>query len=117
MAKFTIIIKGISLIYQKNGLWKAIFPFGGCHYVNFSVKDLIPNIRLAVPNTQIRITSRNASSDTDAGSSFNQFLDLTNASYSHEKIMVKNNWPEHSALMSIENAVFSVYETTHSKYC
>lgn len=121
MTQITIKTKGIGLIYQKDGKWKEIFPFGKCHEVKFSFKkDDDPNSTEPKPwagkNRKINITVSKAASETAEGDEFDSFLDITGGFAHSNGVKKLENWNENGVLLEIEDAVFSVDEMTNSRY-
>lgn len=116
MAKITVDIKGIAMIYHKgDGIWKILFPFDGCHTVKFSSSLDAGEISLA-GQSHVRVITENPLSRFGIGSNYDAFLDMT-ADYMHEDgVKAKSDWQQKGVLLAIENAVFSVDEMTKSKY-
>lgn len=112
-------MEGIALTYQKDGLWKTIFPFGGandCHQVKFLRPKYSQEIPLATPKGTINITTKSPLSTTSSGANFTNFLDLTHATYGHSRLAMNQGWDDHAVLMTIENAVLSQKEATKSRW-
>lgn len=118
MPRLTIVTKGVALAYQKDGLWKTIFPFGGehdCHRVKFLRQGQEP-MELAQPGRRINIRSSGAATVTAAGNEFNNFIDLTDDNYGHTRLAMKDGWEEHAVFLTMENAVLSQEEATQSRW-
>jgi hypothetical protein len=117
MANFTIIIQGIGLVYMKDGLWKAIFPFGGCHQVRMKLDPSdIYGIPLAASNGLVEIKATGPKSVAERGEGLEDFVDLT-APYAHAHgIRLRDRWHEKSTVLTIESARLSLKSYTNCRY-
>ncbi|CAN5693943.1 hypothetical protein BH20ACI4_BH20ACI4_25880 [soil metagenome] len=121
MTTITIKTRGIGLIYQKDGKWKEIFPFGKCHEVKFRYKkdgesNGTPPKSWAGKNRKISITVSKAASQTGEGDGFDNFFDITENLAHKNGIKKTDKWNEKGVLMEIDDAEFSVDEMTLSHY-
>jgi hypothetical protein len=118
MAKIAIIITGIALSYQKNNLWKVLFPFNECHNIKFRyfTEDQWshPPVPLASPNRRIEIRPNMPTTAHSIGNYYNDFIDFT-GNYAHSGGLDLLNWYDHGILLTIPNASFGVFEFTNTK--
>lgn len=125
MAEFTIFIEGIGLIHQKVDMadptkskWKIIFPFDGCHQVKFNYpkNGVLETEVFGKPKTIISISVSDQTSKHEKGDHFGKFLDLSRNDLHGKNVVLKGNWNNHSALLEIPFARFSLKEETYSKF-
>jgi hypothetical protein len=112
-----IFIKGVGLCYQKDNLWKVLFPFDDCHRIKFSSNDISTDaVELAGPERKIEVVVAGGTKLPPAiDESFDLFLNLTD-SFAHESgVRMKKGWEANGVLMTIENAVFFA-ETTENEF-
>jgi hypothetical protein len=120
MPTFHIIIKGVSLIYQNDDVWTAIFPFAGrkdCHTLKLEVPGKTDAMPLAVPDRELEVTANNPQRPADPqGAGLETFINL-NSYYAHDgDLRLKSDWRQHSTFLRIYNAKLSVAELTHCRY-
>lgn len=115
----TIILQGVGMIYQKNDLWKIIYPFDDCHTLKFSfhedgkLDEAIIGSLAAGNNTTIEIVTNLPSPGATEGENFTKFFDLTEADAHSSGIQrIANN----GVLLTIANATLDIYEMTQSNY-
>ncbi|MGC2238686.1 MAG: hypothetical protein WA584_21205 [Pyrinomonadaceae bacterium] len=118
--KVTIIIKGVGLSYQKDGVWKIIFPIDECHRLTLAYQknqEEIVNVgSLATPKSIINLSSVNSKAGIAAASNIHSFIDLT-TNYSHQEgIDFREDWRDHGVEMILHNAVISVYSFSDKKF-
>lgn len=117
MAKITILIEGIGLIYQKESKWKVLFPFDSQHRVKFVWKEGgRNNIQpLAMEGCRINIAvDTPASSHTVNSNVFTEFFNITTV---HENgVKVKSFWNDLGVLLTIPNSTLSRKDPTNSTF-
>jgi hypothetical protein len=117
MAKITILIEGIGLIYEKADKWKVLFPFDSQHRVKFmwrvGVQDNIELLAMedGEINISVKYPENNHTVDTTI---FNSFFNIKDV---HENgLATKSDWNERGVLLSIPNATMSRRDETKSKF-
>ena len=116
MAKFTIVIKGIAIVYHRDDdVWKVILPFAGCHRVLFSYDNQRPR-SFAQGGVTIEFKADDPVSEFAEGNDYDTFLDLTFARAHSKGIRRRGDWHDKGVLMTIPNASFSVFESNNSRY-
>lgn len=124
MAKVTILIEGIGLIYQKtfeanpeNNRWKVLFPFDRQHRVKFIWRQEghTNSVPLASENGKINIIVKNPDQSNHAeGTDFDKFLDINSV---HTRgIKEKDDGKDSRVLLTIPNAKLSCDNITDSKF-
>lgn len=120
MPRLTIIMKGVSLTYDRNGTWTTIFPFrntGDCHQVRLINGPFNPGgTPLAAPGGRFLVAATGSAVTAAPGTGFENFVDLTNSEYSHQRLRMKDGWEEHAVVLTIEGATLMQHEPTKCHY-
>lgn len=118
MTKIAIIITGIALSYQKENLWKVLFPFNECHKIKYRYftdgQWSHPSVPLASPNRRIEIRPTLPTTAHSIGNYYNDFIDFT-GSYAHNGGLDLLDWYNHGILLTIPNASFGIFEFINTK--
>lgn len=117
MAKVTIESEGVGVIYQKDNIWKVLYPFGNGHNINVKYKKVGDENFTDLgdfgrPNTKLEITTSHANANATKGVNFNTLLDLSKY---HNGLKLKNDWSQKATLLEVHNATLDVI-TTKSRY-
>jgi hypothetical protein len=94
MSTLNIVIKGIALIVEKDGMWKVYLPFTvpGCHRARLRLEGEVgPGISLAHPGQKLSVTGNNIDRPKH-GSNFNQIFDITNSEAHGDEVRLKFDW-------------------------
>lgn len=120
MARVKINSEGIGVIYQKDNIWKILYPFGNCHQVNIGYKlegssQLIDLGSFGRAKTKLEFSTDKQNESAVKGYSFPTLFDMTD-DYAHiNGVKLKDNWMEQGVLFEIHNATLNVV-TTNSRY-
>lgn len=117
MAKITIVVRGISLIYHKNdGLWRVLFPFDDCHTIKFKTPQNGAGVSLTIPGLKVRAKANGPTSVFKVGDRFEDFLDLTGEGVHENGLKPKGGADRPAVLLTMQNAEFSLGEPTNSDF-
>lgn len=117
MASVCIYFIGIGMGYTKTQFgekrWHVLFPFNECHSLklNYAASNGKEGFlgHLAKRNTKIEIKVSDAESRTGKSANFTNHV--LNLSVAHSGIkIIKDVWKNSGVLLTIENAVFGVYD-------
>ncbi|MBV9241448.1 MAG: hypothetical protein JO314_05515 [Acidobacteria bacterium] len=119
MPTFRIVIRGIGLVYNKNGKWKTLFPFAGgkdCHQVILKHDEKDTGVPLAAANRIIEIKANNPSRSSGEGPGLDTFINLT-GQHAHDRgLGLVGKWESNSTALVIGDAVLSLEEMTKCRY-
>src|ERR1041384_6121142 len=122
MASVCIYFGGLGMAYKKpkgnEDRWHVLFPFDDCHSVKFSYEPQGgPSVfygHLANQGAQIEIRGNNVKSRTGSTPNFNKYVFDMTAPETHSKVQLNENWDKKGVLLTMENAVFSVFNYLQS---
>lgn len=108
-----VLIKGVAICYEKDNLWKVLFPFDGCHSVKVSYKVDGREVFLGhfgQVNNRLSISTDQQQIPPQSSNQFKQeVLDLTDPSgKTHPTVMKKQGWNDRGVLLTIKNINFDV---------
>jgi hypothetical protein len=107
MATLTIVIKGIALIVENNGVWKVYMPFAGCHRANLSKEgELGQGVSLAHPDQKLSISGSNLA-PLQAGANFDEVFDITGHDAHKDGVRLKFEWQLKTLEFSIPGGAYS----------